>query len=147
MVLSRFCRKSKRHKNDWYSNNHIGSFNKLPKALAIFTHIRFTTGDLLMLIASFSASYTILVRLKPNYLPKSFCSVFCFRSSFLFRFIFEHLSYQRVIFWLLLFSTACWDLRLSSFLLFVEWSYYLNWHAKNGLIYYLIPVLVNYCYF
>jgi drug/metabolite transporter (DMT)-like permease len=26
------------------------------------------------------------------------------------------------------------DLRLSSFLLFVEWSYYLNWHAKNGLI-------------
>jgi hypothetical protein len=57
MVLSRIAFKEKvSAQNDWYSNNHIGSFNTNYKgSLQSLLHIRFTTGDLLMLIASFSS--------------------------------------------------------------------------------------------
>jgi drug/metabolite transporter (DMT)-like permease len=59
-------------------------------SLQSLLHIRFTTGDLLMLIASFFASYTILVRLKPKELPpKVFLfSIFVLGVLFSFRFIF-----------------------------------------------------------
>jgi hypothetical protein len=57
MVLSRIAfKESKRHKNDWYSNNHSGVLILITKgSLQSLLHIRFTTGDLLMLIASFSS--------------------------------------------------------------------------------------------
>jgi drug/metabolite transporter (DMT)-like permease len=63
-------------------------------SLQSLLHIRFTTGDLLMLIASFFfASYTILVRLKPKGTSKVL--IFFVLGVLFLRFIFGNTSYQR----------------------------------------------------
>jgi drug/metabolite transporter (DMT)-like permease len=88
-------------------------------SLQSLLHIRFTTGDLLMLIASFFfASYTILVRLKPKeYLQSS--QFFCFRSSFSPVYLWEHLL-SALFLTLLHFATAYVGSSLVSYYLWNE---------------------------
>jgi drug/metabolite transporter (DMT)-like permease len=76
-------RKSKRQKMIGIATIILGVLILIKGSLQSLLHIRFTTGDLLMLIASFSSSYTILVRLKPGATSQSLSvQYFCFRVLF-----------------------------------------------------------------
>jgi drug/metabolite transporter (DMT)-like permease len=115
-------------------------------SLQSLLHIRFTTGDLLMLIASFFfASYTILVRLKPKELPpKVFLfSIFVLGVLFLFPvYLWEHLSYRRVIFDSTTFFATAYVGVFASLVSYYLWNEAITLIGtqKTALIYYLIPV-------
>jgi drug/metabolite transporter (DMT)-like permease len=115
-------------------------------SLQSLLHIRFTTGDLLMLIASFFfASYTILVRLKPKELPpKVFLfSIFVLGVIFLFPvYLWEHLSYQRVIFDSTTLLATAYVGVFASLVSYYLWNEAITLIGtqKTALIYYLIPV-------
>lgn len=115
-------------------------------SLQSLLQIHFTSGDLLMLVASFFfASYTILVRLKPKELASKvfLFSVFVLGVLFLLPFyLWEHLYFKKVTFdTTTIFATTYVGIFASLV------SYYL-WNEaitligtqKTALIYYLIPV-------
>jgi drug/metabolite transporter (DMT)-like permease len=115
-------------------------------SLQSLLQIRFTSGDLLMLIASFFfASYTILVRLKPKELPpKVFLfSIFVLGVLFLLPvYLWEHLSYQRVIFDSTTLLATAYVGVFASLISYYLWNEAIDLIGTNktALIYYLIPV-------
>ncbi|UQD57622.1 DMT family transporter [Flavobacterium sp. K5-23] len=115
-------------------------------SLQSLLHINFTRGDLLMLVACFFfASYTILVRLKPEELPaKVFLfSVFTLGVLFLFPFyLWEHLFYNKVVLDSTTFFATTYVGIFASLVSYYLWNESIRLIGTNNtaLIYYLIPV-------
>ena len=115
-------------------------------SLQSLLQIHLTTGDLLMLIACFFfASYTTLVRLKPKELPPKvflFC-IFFLGVLFLFPlYLWEHLSYQKVVFdSTTIFATTYVGI-FASLISYYLWNEAISLIGtqKTAMIYYLIPV-------
>lgn len=115
-------------------------------SLESLLQIKFTIGDLLMLVACFFfAYYTILVRQKPEELtPKVFLfSVFVIGTIFLLPFyIWEHLFYKKVIFDTKTVLATTYVGIFASLISYYLWNEAIRLigTSKTALIYYLIPV-------
>jgi drug/metabolite transporter (DMT)-like permease len=115
-------------------------------SLLSILQIRFTIGDVLMLVASFFfASYTILVRLKPKELSSKvfLFSVFVLGTIFLVPFYFwEHFYYRKVIFDSTTILATTYVGIFASLISYYLWNEAIGLIGtqKTALIYYLIPV-------
>jgi drug/metabolite transporter (DMT)-like permease len=115
-------------------------------SLQSLLQINFTGGDLLMLAACFFfASYTILVRLKPDELPpKVFLfSVFVLGVLFLLPFyLWEHFFYKKVVLDSTTFFATTYVGIFASLVSYYLWNEAIRLigTSKTALIYYLIPV-------